>query len=148
MPTGFLKKLLGASSEANLAPQDVRSAVAAVLVMAARADGAYAAEEQAMIDCVLAQRFGLSAGEAAALRADGESAEVGAVDLYQFTKAIKAAVPYEDRSLVLEAVWRVVLADAERNPMEDTLMRGLADRLGLTDRDSALARQRVSAAKR
>jgi len=147
MPAGFLKKLLGPTTAATLPPEDARSAIAAVLVMAARADGAYAAEEQAMIDGVLAQRYGLAADKAAALRADGEGAEVGAVDLYQFTKAIKAAVPYEDRSLVLEAVWRVVLADAERNPMEDTLMRGLADRLGLTDRDSALARQRVSAAK-
>jgi uncharacterized tellurite resistance protein B-like protein len=147
MAVGFLKKLLGAADPASLPPQDARTAIAAVLVMAARADAVYADEEKAMIDAVLAARYGLTVEAAAELRAEGEDAEAQSVDLFRFTQAIKAAVPYDDRSAVLEAVWRVVLSDDDRDPMEDSLMRGLADRLGLTDRDSALARQKVSASK-
>jgi uncharacterized tellurite resistance protein B-like protein len=39
-----------------------------------------------------------------------------------------------------------VLADNFRDAHEDALMRQMADRLGLSERESALARQRVAAA--
>jgi uncharacterized tellurite resistance protein B-like protein len=38
----------------------------------------------------------------------------------------------------------VVLADARRDPHEDSLMRQITDRLGLSPMDSAKARQRVA----
>jgi uncharacterized tellurite resistance protein B-like protein len=144
MPVDFLKRLLQAAPAAPLPPADARSAIAAVLVMAARADDAYADAEKAMIDGLLARRYGLSAAAAAALRAEGEAAEAEALDLYQFTKAIKQAVPHEERVAVVEALWAVILADAGRDPHEDSLMRQLVDRLGLSAMDSALARQRVA----
>lgn len=124
-------------------PDDARVAIAAVLVMAARADGAYEAAEQAMIDRVLLARFRLADADAQRLRAEGEAAEAEAIDIYQFTKAIKDAIPYDDRVAVVEELWKVILADGERDPHEDTLMRQIVDRLGLSPMDSALARQRV-----
>jgi uncharacterized tellurite resistance protein B-like protein len=96
-----------------------------------------------MVDGVLASRFGLSPDEARALRAEGEQAESESIDIYQFTKAIKQAIPHDDRIAIVEELWRVVLADGERDPHEDTLMRQIVDRLGLSPMDSALARQKV-----
>jgi uncharacterized tellurite resistance protein B-like protein len=143
LPIDFLKRLLATSEPAHLRPSDARVAIASVLVMAARADGQYDVDEKAMVDGVLASRFGLSPDEARALRAEGEQAESESIDIYQFTKAIKQAIPHDDRIAIVEELWRVVLADGERDPHEDTLMRQIVDRLGLSPMDSALARQKV-----
>lgn len=143
MAAGFFKRLLRATAPADLPEGDARSAIAAVLVMAARADGAYEADEQAMVDEVLATRYGLNAAETLELRKQGEAAESESIDIYQFTKAIRMTIPIEDRIAIVEGLWRVVLADGERDPHEDSLMRQLVDRLGLSPMDSALARQKV-----
>lgn len=44
---------------------------------------------------------------------------------------------------MLEALWRVVLADSDREAHEDTLMRRVTDLLGLDPRESHEARRRV-----
>ena len=131
------------TGHAELQPEDGRLAIASVLVMAARADGKYEASEEATIDRVLMTRFKLTAAQARSLREEGEVAEAEAVDIYQFTKAIKEAIPYDDRLAVVEELWGVILSDGERDPFEDTLMRQIVDRLGLSPMDSALARQKV-----
>jgi uncharacterized tellurite resistance protein B-like protein len=96
-----------------------------------------------MIDRVLMARFGLTEALARGLRDEGEQAEAEAIDIYQFTKAIRTAIPHDDRVAIVEELWRVVLADGVRDPHEDTLMRQIVDRLGLSPMDSALARQKV-----
>lgn len=131
--------------EIALAPEDARIALAAVLVEAARADGAYAAAEQAVIEAVLADRHGLDPAAAARLRAEGEAAQARASDLVRFTRAIKQAVPIEDRVAVIEAVWRVIYADGARDHLESALVRQLAGLLYVTDVECGLARQRVAA---
>ena len=62
----------------------------------------------------------------------------------RFTRAIKDAVAHEDRLSVVEAMWRVVLADGERDELEDSDMRVIANLLGITDRESARARQKAA----
>ncbi len=131
------------TGHAELQSEDGRLAIASVLVMAARADGKYETSEEATIDRVLMTRFKLTAAQARSLREEGEVAEAEAVDIYQFTKAIKEAIPYDDRLAVVEELWGVILSDGERDPFEDTLMRQIVDRLGLSPMDSALARQKV-----
>jgi len=127
----------------ELPDADARRALAALLVRIARADGEYDAEEVHRIDRILAARYALSPFEAAALRADGEEVEAEAPDTVRFTRAIKAAVPYEERLGVVEALWQVVLADGRRDSEEDALLRTVAPLLGITDRDSNAARKRI-----
>lgn len=124
---------------------DARLALAAVLVRLARADGDYAASEIALIDKLLVERHGISPFEATSLRKKAEVLEQEAPDTVRFTRAIKETVPYEDRTAVIEALWAVALADGERDHEEDALMRLVAPMLGVTDQDSARARQRVEA---
>ncbi|RYG22341.1 MAG: TerB family tellurite resistance protein [Burkholderiales bacterium] len=143
MPLGFLRRLLMSTGHAELQPEDARLAVAAVLVMAARADGKYDDHEAAIIDRVLGKRFGLTADLARGLREQGEEAEGEAIDIYQFTKAIRTSIPIEDRIAIIEELWGVILSDGVRDPHEDSLMRQIVDRLGLSPMDSALARQKV-----
>ena len=122
---------------------DQRTALAALMVRIARSDGDYAAAEADRIDRILARRYGLTIEQAPSVRAEAERLEAEAPDTHRFTQAIKDTVPYESREGVVEALWEVALADGERDEEEDSLLRLLANLLGVGDRDSALARQRV-----
>lgn len=140
---GELLNRLIAPEPAPLPDTDARLALTALLVRIARSDGDYSEVEIQRIDRLLGSRYGLSPFEAASLRREAEILEGEAPDTVRFTRAIKDAVPYEDRAGVIEALWSVVLADGVRNHEEDSLLRLLANLLGINDRDSALARQRV-----
>jgi len=139
----LLKRLTGTPSTSPMNPTDSRLALAALMVRIARADHDYAPEEVATIDRVLANRYGLNASETAALRTEAEALEQRAPDTVRFTRAIKEAVPYEDRNAVVESLWRVVLADGRRDDDENSFLRLVANLLGVNDRDSAFARQKA-----
>lgn len=138
----FLKRLT-APDPAPLPDADARLALIALLVRVARTDGDYDDSEKTRIDRIAASRYGLSPFEATKLRSEAEVLESEAPDTVRFTSAIKAVVPYEDRIAVIEALWEVVLADGVREAEEDALLRLVSKLLGINDRDSALARQRV-----
>lgn len=142
MIQSLLQRLL-APAPARLPDLDARLALAALLVRIARTDGLYAAEEVERIDRILMARHALSPFEAADLRATAEEMEVQAPDTVRFTRALKEATAVEDRAALLQAMWSVVLADGQRDAAEDQMMRLVANLLGLTDVDSALARQRA-----
>lgn len=140
---GDLLRRLTAPDPEPLPDTDARMALTALLVRLAKADGDYAVEEIRRIDRITAARYGLNPVEAAKLRARAETLEHEAPDTVRFTRAIKDAVPYEDRAAVIEALWEVVLADGVREDEEDALLRMVAPMLGISDQDSAFARKRI-----
>ena len=139
----FLRRLTQ-PEPAQLPDQDARLALTALLVRVARSDETYDDDERTLIDRIAASRFGLSPFEASALRREAEQLESEAPDTVRFTRAIKDAVPFEARLGVIEALWQVVLADGTRDEAEDALLRMVAPMLGISDVDSAMARQRVT----
>lgn len=139
-----LLRRLTAPTPARLPAPDSDLALAALLVRLARADGDYATVEMARIDRVLAARHGLTPQTAAALRAQAEVLEQEAPDTVRFTRALKDATALEDREAVVQAMWSVVLADDSRDAAEDQLMRLVVNLLGLTDQQSARARQKAA----
>jgi uncharacterized tellurite resistance protein B-like protein len=140
---GPLLDRLFAPAPARLPAADARVALAALLVRVARTDGLYAAEEVERIDRILARRHRLGPFEVARLRAEAEEVEAAAPDTVRFTRALKAATEVEDRIDLAQALWSVALADGLRDAEEDRLLRLVTNLLGLTDVDSALARQRA-----
>lgn len=142
MISDLLRRLSGAPSSVPLAPDDARLALAALMVRLARTDGSYTEEERTRIDRALMAQHGLSSKEARTLRAEAEAAEAEAPDTVRFTRLIKEAVPYEEREAVVEALWRVAAADGI-NADEHGFLRLVANLVGVSDRDSGLARQRV-----
>lgn len=144
MFANLLRGLLAPSPQPLSGP-DAERALAALLVRLARSDARYTPGEAARIDRVLAARHGLTPFEAAALRREAEELEAEAPDTVRFTRALKEAVPHEDRAGVIEALWEVALADGARDQNEDAVIRLVANLLGINDRDAALARQRVEA---
>lgn len=138
----ILERLIGGGGGPQ--PQiDSRIALAALMVRCAKVDHVYDPAEIAMIDTVLADRYGLTPQAAAALRDEGAVLEAETGDTVHLTKAIKAGVPYDDRIAVVEALWRVVLADDDRDHEENAFLRLVVSLIGVNDRDSGLARQKV-----
>ena len=141
----FLDLLFGPAPSRLPVPEE-RLALAALLVRVARADGFASAPELARIERILQSRYSLTAAEAQSLRVEAETAETLAPDTVRFTRALKDAVPLENRTALVEALWAVALADGERDADEDRLLRLVSGLLGLSDVDSALARQRAAKA--
>jgi uncharacterized tellurite resistance protein B-like protein len=133
-------------SPASAAGPEAPLALAALLVRLARTDGTYDAAEVGSIDAVLQSTFGLVPEAAVRLRQRAEALEAESSDTVRFTRAIKDAVPHDQRIALMEAMWEVVLADGVRDDDEESLMRLVASLLGISDVDSALARQRTGKA--
>lgn len=142
MLNDLFRWLSGPASSGPQHSEAARVALAALMVRMSRSDGDYTAREAARIDGMLRERYGIDAGAAATIRRQAEIAEDGAQDTVQFTRLIKDTVPYEDRIGVVETLWAVASANSI-NADERGLMRLVANLLGVSDQDSALARQRA-----
>ncbi len=142
MKQTLFQRLFG-PAPTELPPSDARIALAALLVRIARSDGDYAQVEIARIRQVLTTRYGLDDGDTGDLLMVAENLEREAPDTVRFTRAIKDAVPYDERIAVVESAWKVVLADGHRAHEENALMRLIASLLGVNDRDSNMARKRA-----
>lgn len=138
----LLNRLFSQEPE-RLPEPDARLALAALLVRVAKSDGTYATGEVDRIDRVLVEHYRLTPFAAAAFRQEAEELEGLAPDTVRFTRALKAATAPEERSNLMTALWSVALADGERDASEDTLLRMISNLFGLTDVESALARQRA-----
>ncbi|TMM50842.1 TerB family tellurite resistance protein [Sulfitobacter sabulilitoris] len=138
----FIKRLTQ-PDPVHLPDDDARLALTALLVRIARADQNYSDTEKERIDQITAKRYDLGPGAVTALRAEAELLEAEAPDTVRFTRAIKDAVPYDERLRVVEALWKVVLADGTRAEEEDAVVRMATKFLGVSDPDSAMARQKV-----
>ena len=138
----FIKRLTQ-PDPAQLPDGDARLALTALLVRIAKSDNEYAPSERARIDQIIAKRYALDADGTASLRADAEALEAEAPDTVRFTRAIKDAVPYDDRLAVIKALWEVVLADGSRSDEENALLRLVTNLLGVTDTYSAIVRKQI-----
>ncbi|PIE15633.1 MAG: hypothetical protein CSA68_06335 [Rhodobacterales bacterium] len=136
----FLKNLIAPDPD-PLAEMDARLAFGALLVRVAKSDEHYDDLEAVRIEQLLGRRYGLNSAEAGQLRHQCEALEFEAPDTVRFTRAIKDCTALEDRIGVMEDLWSVVLADGVRDAGENALLRLLANLLGISDVQSAQARQ-------
>jgi len=119
------------------------SAIAAILVRAAKTDNEYTESEKKLIDHLLANNLNISQEDARLLRLQGQELEMEINDNVQLTRIIKQDIPYEDRHQLIEQLWSIVLDDNNRTPEENKLMRVLTHLLGISDFNSAKARSKV-----
>tara|TARA_B100000003_G_C10871838_1_gene347429 strand:- start:8 stop:451 length:444 start_codon:yes stop_codon:yes gene_type:complete len=119
------------------------SAIAAILVRAAKTDNEYTESEKKLIDHLLANNLNISQEDARLLRLQGQELEMEINDNVQLTRIIKQDIPYEDRHQLIEQLWSIVLDDNNRTPEENKLMRVLTHLLGISDVNSAKARSKI-----
>ena len=140
-----LKKIFTEEKEVEDITSD--NAIATILVRAAKTDNEYTESEQTLIDNLLSNQLNITLEEAQILRTKGEGLEAEINDNVQLTRIIKQDIPYEEREMLIEQLWSVVLDDDYRTPEENKFMRVLTHLFGINDVNSAKARSRVLAKK-
>ena len=140
-----LKEIFTAEKEVEDITSD--NAIATILVRAAKTDNEYTESEQMLIDNLLSNQLNITLEEAQILRIKGEGLEAEINDNVQLTRIIKQDIPYEEREMLIEQLWSVVLDDDYRTPEENKFMRVLTHLFGISDVNSAKARSRVLAKK-
>ena len=143
MLKSLIDVLLG-SEEDKLDDNDEKIALAALCVRVAKSDNIYDSSEISSIDAELSHHFSMGLSDAAILRQQAEKLEQEAPDTVRFTRAIKEKIELEKRREILETLWKITLADGKREAEEDSLIRLVSSLLGLTDVESARARQKVT----
>lgn len=129
--------------QAGQRTNDLRLAVAVLLVEAAQRDDEFGSEERAVIEQLLTKKFALSKDECDQLMSVGEATASRMVQLHPYTHAIFEQMDPAERIQLIEMLWEVVYADGVLDPEEDALIRKIGGLIYITDRDRMLARKRV-----
>ena len=133
------------SQNADIAENEIKlaRAVAALLVEAAMADGDIDEIEHAHIRHMLETQLDLSADDADAMLAQSLASHEDRIEIHSLTRHIRYDTDAADRSVILEMVWMVVLADGSLDAHESQLMRRLAGLLFVDDVESGMASKRA-----
>ena len=118
-------------------------AVAALLVEAAMADGDIDEIEHAHIRHMLVTQLDLSADDAETMLDESLLSHDDRIEIHSLTRHIRNDTDAAERSVILEMVWMVVLADGNLDKHESQLMRRLAGLLFVDDVESGLAAKRA-----
>ena len=118
-------------------------AVAALLMEAARVDGALGERERAAVQRLLERKFRLSAKASQALAAIGERQAERSAQLFGFTRTINERVAPERRVELIEMLWEVAYADGVLDPLEDAMLRQVGGLIDVADPQRGAARRRV-----
>ncbi len=131
------------SADGQHSRDELQLAAAALMVEAARLDGAFDDAERSHITAILQARFELDAGETQLLI----DAAVGTVDaipeIYGFTRTIRDHFSHDERIAMLQMLWEVAYIDGELHDYEASLLRQVAGLLYVTDQESGSARKRA-----
>jgi uncharacterized tellurite resistance protein B-like protein len=140
-----LVKLLSAPEEKSAKPDDLHVAVAVLLVEAATMDSEFDANERAVIEKMLAEKFALPKDRTHQLIATAEATVKRSSQLHPFTRMTVSRMDRDERIRLIEMLWEVAYADGILDPEEDSLLRRVAGLIYVSDADRIGARQRVLA---
>lgn len=123
--------------------QALRLATAALLFEVVRADGQVKDEERSVMRTAIQSTFDLSPPEVDGLVRMAEEASREAVSLYDFTRLIDEAFSPEQKKRIVELLWLVAFADAQKDPLEEHLVRKVAGLLHVPHPDFIDAKLRA-----
>ena len=121
--------------------QRLRLAVASLLHEMMRVDSRQTPEETRTAIEALTTMFGLPAADAQGLLTQAGSQRL--TSYFDPASTIKRLLSLEQRSILIENLWRVALADGELDVYEDQFVRKIADLIYVPNTECMLARQRA-----
>lgn len=131
---------LGGGNNVDSAEKALQLATASLLIEISRADHHVAPAERKAIAAAVQSFFGLSEQETAELVQLAESEMEGATCLYEFTRLVDTHFNYDQKIKVIENLWRVAYADADKHHYEEHVVRKIADLLHVSHKDFIRAR--------
>ena len=127
----------------DLGEEDVRLAACALLIELAHADDEFTDDERRHLTSAVRRQYGLEEEHAEELIDLAERARKDAVDLYQFTKLIKASYSLGQKMVLMEVMWGLVYSDGELSSHEEALLRKVCHLLDLSPGYLADVKKRV-----
>ena len=107
------------------------------------ADGTLDSDEKLRILHLLTDQLNLEVEIAKTTVEDAIVAHEGRVEIHSLVRQIREDTEIEDRVIILEMIWIVVLADNQVDKHESQLMRRLAGLLFIDDVEAGLAAKRA-----
>ena len=127
----------------GFAADDHRTAIAALLVHVMAIDGTVTQSERVKLSALLTNAFGLDEAQTAELIAEAERQDSEAVDLYNFTSLVKRSLDEAGRLRIIEMLWEMAFADGEIDEFENSIVKRIADLIGVEPRTRVHLRQKV-----
>lgn len=121
----------------------IQLSTAVLLVEIARADHDRQDVEVTEMREQLAANFGLTEDESLALLEAAETAVENSVSLHEFTRVLHDEMTYEEKTTVIEMLWRIALADNNLDKYEDYMIGKIADLLYIARGDVIRLKSRV-----
>ncbi len=115
-----------ARPDAESREHGLRLAAAALFFEIVRADAEVKEEERTVMRTAIQGTFGLSAAEAEELMALAEEASRRSASLYELTNLVDQGLSSEQKKRIVELLWLVCFADAEKHALEEHLLRKIA----------------------
>ena len=134
-----------AKSSPEAREQGLRLAAAALLFEVVRADGTVKDEELTVMRAAVQSTFGLARDEAEELVSLAGEASRGAASLYELTSLVDRELPLDDKKRLVELLWLVAFADAEKDAHEEHIVRQVAGLLHVPHPDFIDAKIRARA---
>jgi uncharacterized tellurite resistance protein B-like protein len=104
----------------------LRLATAALLFEVVRADGEVRPEERAVMRTAIHSAFDLPPAKIDELVRLAEEASLSAVSVYEFTHLVDKGFPEVRKKRIVELLWLVAFADAQKDALEEQLVRKIA----------------------
>jgi uncharacterized tellurite resistance protein B-like protein len=104
----------------------LRLAAAALLFEVVRADDEVKDEERTVMRAAIQSKFALSREEAEDLARLAEERSRSATSLYELTHVVDQELSAEQKKRLVELLWLIAFADAEKDPREEQVVRRIA----------------------
>ncbi len=149
----LIKKLVGAdtaraggenpAAEGSSGGRSVRLAACAVFLEAAHIDNEFDPRELESILRAFEDEYGLASEDVLELKRASEKELARSLDLWTFTNVINEHYSNDEKTRLVELLWRLVYADGKMDEHENYFMHKLAKLLRLTHRDLIDAKLKV-----
>ena len=130
------------SSALEAREKSIQLATAALLIELINADTEIDKREWQSVHKTLQQTFQLDKQSLETLISLAQTSIKESTDLYQFTHLINTNYSYEDKTSLLECMWRVAYADGRIDSFEEHLIRKIAGLVHVAHSDFIKAKQR------
>jgi uncharacterized tellurite resistance protein B-like protein len=131
----FDQRLHHASGEPASVERALQLATAALLVEVSRADHEIQDQERKVISDAVRKTFNLSEHDTDVLVRLAEEEAQTATSTHQFTRLIDKHFPIEQKIHIVELLWKVAFADANKDRHEEHLIRRIADLIHVPHRE-------------
>ena len=139
----WVKNFSNGAADVPTNDDDFVATITALLIEAAMADGVLGPDEQSLILHLLIDQLGVSPADAHTMLDEAVAAHNTRIEIHGLVKQIRTDTEMEDRIIILEMIWVVVLADNQIDEHESQLMRRLAGLLFIDDVEAGLAAKRA-----